>query len=65
MHSERPQAQRNKIDLRDAVQVRIIKRRLKISDEELRQAVEKVGESIAAVSKEVAASKAPALLSDQ
>jgi hypothetical protein len=44
---------RNKVDLQDAGQVRLLKRRLRISDEELRLSVEKVGDSIAAVAKEV------------
>ena len=63
MLSEKPQAPRNKIDLQNATQVRTLKRRLRINDDELRLAVEKVGVSISAVSKEVAARKAPAPLS--
>ncbi len=43
---------RNKVHLQDADQVRPLKRRLKVSDEELRLIVEKVGDSITAVAKE-------------
>jgi hypothetical protein len=49
---------RNKIDLADPSQVRILKRRLGISDEQLRRMVEKAGNSISAVSKEVRLQKA-------
>jgi hypothetical protein len=49
---------RNKIDLADPRQVRILKRRLGISGEHLRRVVEKVGNSISAVSKEVELQKA-------
>ena len=43
---------RNCLDLRDHVQVRVVRRRLKISDEQLANIVRKAGNSIAAISKE-------------
>ncbi len=58
MLSEKPAPIRNKIDLHDAAQVRTLKKRLKITEEELRRIVEKVGNSIATVSKEVELEKA-------
>jgi hypothetical protein len=44
---------RNKIDLADPSQIRILKRRLGISADDLQHVVEKVGNSIAAVCKEI------------
>jgi hypothetical protein len=43
---------RNKLDLGNRVQVRIIRKRLKISEEQLNNLVGKAGDSIAAVRKE-------------
>ena len=43
---------RNKLDLNDRVQVRIVRKRLKISEEQLSNLVRKAGDSIAAVRKE-------------
>jgi hypothetical protein len=43
---------RNSLDLRDHVQVRVIRRRLKLSDEQLASIARKAGNSIAAISKE-------------
>jgi Protein of unknown function (DUF3606) len=43
---------RNKFDLRDRVQVRIVRKRLKVSDKQLASLVRTAGNSIAAVSKE-------------
>lgn len=53
MHRSKPHSIRNKIDLADPSQVRCLKKRLGISADHLRQAVGKVGNSIAAVSKEL------------
>ena len=53
MQSEKAPAIRNKVDLLDAGQVRILKKRLGISEEDLIRIVEKVGDSIATISKEV------------
>ena len=43
---------RNKLDLGSRVQVRIVRKRLKISEEQLNNLVRKAGDSIAAVRKE-------------
>jgi hypothetical protein len=48
---------RNKIDVADASQIRILKRRLGISSDELYRVVAKVGNSIAAVTKEIESRK--------
>jgi len=66
MQSEKAPVIRNKVDLLDAGQVRILKKRLGISEEDLRRIVEKVGDSIASISKEVefeknAKTKSPAV----
>jgi hypothetical protein len=51
---------RNKIDLTDPNQVRTWKRRLGVSAEDLQRIVEKVGDSISAVTKEIELKKTPA-----
>jgi uncharacterized protein YjcR len=51
---------RNKIDLTDPNQVRSWKRRLGVSAEDLQRIVEKVGDSISAVTKEIELKKTPA-----
>lgn len=51
-------ATRNKIDLADPRQVRLLKKRLGISVDDLHRLVAKVGNSIAAVSKEAELAKA-------
>jgi Protein of unknown function (DUF3606) len=53
---------RNKIDLADPAQVRILKRRLGICGDDLLRAVEKVGNSISAITKELELQKAAAQL---
>jgi hypothetical protein len=53
MRRPKPLATRNKIDLADASQIRILKKRLGISNGDLHRAVAKVGNSIAAVTKEI------------
>jgi hypothetical protein len=53
MHLAKQQPIRNKIDLADPSQIRCLKRRLHISADELQRAAGKVGNSIAAVSKEL------------
>ena len=53
MRHTRPQPVRNKIDFADPCQARSLQRRLDISADDLQRAVEKVGNSIAAVSKEL------------
>jgi Protein of unknown function (DUF3606) len=44
---------RNKVDVADANQIRILKKRLGISSDDLHRVVAKVGNSIAAVTKEI------------
>jgi hypothetical protein len=51
---------RNKIDLSDPGQVRVWKRRLGLSTSDLRRVVEKVGNSISAVTKEIELERTPA-----
>lgn len=58
MNRSRPQTIRNKIDMADPSQVRSLKKRLGISADDLQHAVGKVGNSIAAVSKECASGRA-------
>jgi hypothetical protein len=53
MRRLKPPTTRNKIDVADAGQVRILKKRLGISSDDLHRAVAKVGNSIAAVTKEI------------
>ena len=48
---------RNAIDLRDKVQVKVLRRRLKLSDAELNSIVRKSGASLSAITKEAAASR--------
>jgi hypothetical protein len=58
MRHARPQPIRNKIDLADTSQIRILRRRLGISDDDLQRLVERVGNSIAVVCKEIEPQKA-------
>ena len=51
---------RNKIGLTDPNQVRSWKRRLGVSTEDLQRIVEKVGDSISAVTKEIELERTPA-----
>jgi hypothetical protein len=48
---------RNALDLKDRVQVRIVRRRLKLSSGELEGIVRKSGNSIAAITKEAATAR--------
>jgi hypothetical protein len=43
---------RNSLDVRDRVQVRVVKKRLKITDAQLAEIIRKSGNSISAISKE-------------
>lgn len=54
---------RNLIDLSDPRQVRTLKRRLGVSEADLRRIVGKIGNSIAAITKEVELEKTAALAS--
>jgi hypothetical protein len=58
MRHVKPQPARNKIDLADPNQIRILRRRLGISADDLQRVVAKVGNSIAAVCKEIEPQKA-------
>jgi Protein of unknown function (DUF3606) len=53
MRHVKPQPARNKIDLADPDQIRILRRRLGISADDLQRVVAKVGNSIAAICKEI------------
>lgn len=46
---------RNSLDMRDRVQVRVVKKRLKLTDAQLADIIRKTGNSISAISKEAAA----------
>jgi hypothetical protein len=60
MRRQKPPFIRNQLDLKDRVQVRIIKRRLRLSDVELSNVVSKAGNSLAAISKEAGLQRKPA-----
>lgn len=53
-HRSRPAQSRNSVDLNDKVQVKVLRKRLKLSEAEFANAVEKSGHSIAALVKEAA-----------
>jgi hypothetical protein len=52
MHRRHSSGARNKFDLNDRVQVRIVRKRLKVSGKQLAELVRTAGNSIAAVNKE-------------
>ncbi|MBJ7404256.1 MAG: DUF3606 domain-containing protein [Bradyrhizobium sp.] len=54
MYREKPVDLRNSLNMTDQVQVRVLRRRLKLSDEQFRNVVRKSGSSIRAVIKEAA-----------
>ncbi|MBC9875901.1 DUF3606 domain-containing protein [Bradyrhizobium sp. INPA01-394B] len=56
-----PKPIRNKLDLTDRVQMRLVRKRLGLSDAELTAIVERIGNSISAISKEAAQQRASAL----
>jgi hypothetical protein len=58
MRHAQPQPIRNKIDMADPCQVRILRRRLGISADDLQRVADKVGNSIASVCKEIEPQKA-------
>jgi DNA-binding XRE family transcriptional regulator len=55
MISRKPTYFRNALDLRDKVQVKVLRRRLKLTDEQFASIVRKSGKSISAITKEAAA----------
>ena len=59
MRSVKHRQHRNRVDMADRVQVRVIKRRLRLSESELNKLVDRVGNSIAVLSKEVALRSPP------
>ncbi|WP_439363588.1 hypothetical protein ACNJYD_24605 [Bradyrhizobium sp. DASA03005] len=61
MRRPKPQPIRNKLDLTDRTQVRLVKKRLGLSDAELIAIVGRIGNSIPAISKEAALQKANVL----
>jgi chorismate mutase len=61
MHRRKSQPIRNKIDLTDRTQVRLLKKRLQLSEAELAQIVDKAGNSIAAIAKQAALQRATQL----
>jgi Protein of unknown function (DUF3606) len=52
MNSRKPTYHRNSLDLRDKVQVKILRKRLKLSDDQFTNIVRKRGNSISAITKE-------------
>jgi len=52
MNRRKPTYFRNSHDLRDRVQVKIVRKRLKLSENELSAIVRKAGNSLTAISKE-------------
>jgi DNA-binding transcriptional regulator YiaG len=52
MNRRKPTYFRNSLDLRDKVQVKVLRKRLKISDEQFAAIVRKSGNSISAITKE-------------
>ncbi|NPU12508.1 DUF3606 domain-containing protein [Bradyrhizobium sp. 83012] len=58
MRRPKIQPSRNKLDMTDQAQVRVVTRRLKMSPGELTEIVERIGNSIAAITKEVAQQRA-------
>ena len=58
MRRSRPQPIRNKLDLTDPIQVRLIKKRLKLSETEFTALVGRIGNSLSAISKEATLQRA-------
>jgi hypothetical protein len=61
MRRLKPQPIRNELDLSDRMQVRLIRKRLRLSGSELTDIVGRIGNSLAAISKEVAVQRANVL----
>lgn len=57
MNRRKPPYFRNSLDLRDKVQVKVLRKRLKLSDNQFTDVVRKSGRSISAIIKEADASK--------
>jgi Protein of unknown function (DUF3606) len=54
MNNRKPGVFRNALDMRDKVQVRVLRKRLKLSDAQFADVVRKSGNSISAIVKEAA-----------
>jgi Protein of unknown function (DUF3606) len=52
MNKRKPAYFRNSLDLRDKVQVKVLRKRLKLSDQQFADIVRKSGNSISAITKE-------------
>lgn len=61
MRRAKPQPSRNKLDLNDRKQVRLVRKRLGLSDAELSAIVGRIGNSISAISKQAALQRATVL----
>jgi len=61
MRRSTPKPIRNKLDLTDRVQMRLVRKRLGLSEPELTAIVGRIGNSISAISKEAAQQRAVAL----
>ena len=57
MNRRKPTYFRNSLDLREKVQVKVLRKRLKLSDGQFASVVRKSGNSIAAINKEAGLSK--------
>jgi hypothetical protein len=61
MRRSKPHPIRNKLNLSDRTQVRLVRKHLGLSDSELTAIVGKIGNSLSAISKEVSLQRASAL----
>jgi len=61
MRRPKPQPIRNRLDLSDRAQVRLVRKRYRLSDSELNEVVGRIGNSLSAIGKEVALQRAKAL----
>ena len=57
MNRRKPTYFRNSLDLKEKVQVKVLRKRLKLSEEQFASIVRKSGNSISAIAKEAATSK--------
>jgi len=57
MNRRKPTYFRNSLDLRDKVQVKVLRKRLKLSDDQFASIVRKSGNSISAITKEATTSR--------
>jgi len=57
MKTRKPTYFRNSLDMRDKVQVKVLRKRLRLSDDQFASIVRKSGSSISAITKEAATVK--------